>query len=63
MTRRIIEVMPLQVYSNSYIGFVNLIFTVKLFGSSAVFVFVTSGPGAKTPDCTAAIRLIVHPVL
>jgi hypothetical protein len=23
---------------------------------------VTSGPGSKAPGCTAAIRLIVHPV-
>jgi hypothetical protein len=25
-------------------------------------MFVTSGPGAKAPGCTAAIRLIVRPI-
>jgi hypothetical protein len=30
--------------------------------NAEVCLFVTSGPGAKAPGCTAAIRLIVHPV-
>jgi hypothetical protein len=28
-----------------------------------VCLFVTSGPGAKAPGCTAAITLIVRPLL